>query len=72
MLSSITMKRIQALTPADLGILAAAIDNAAHLGGDDAVEEIALVVEYEIGFSDQGEARELAYDIVHRMKRRLP
>ena len=72
MLSSNTMKRIQALTPADLGILAAAIDNAAHLGDDDAVEEIALVVEYEIGFSDQGEARELAYDIVHRMKRRLP
>jgi len=60
------------LTPADLGILAGAIDDAAHLGDDDAVEEIALVVEYEIGFSDQGEARELAYDIVHRMKRRLP
>ena len=60
------------LTPADLGILAAAIDDAAHLGDDDAVEEIALVVEYEIGFSDQGEARELAHDIVHRMKRRLP
>lgn len=72
MMSTTTRKSFEALTPADLGILAAAIDDAAHLGDDDAVEEIALVVEYEIGFSDQGEARELAYDIVHRMKRRLP
>lgn len=60
------------LTPADKGILAACIEDIARLGDDDGFEEMALVVEYEIGFSDQGEARDLAYHIVHTLKRRLP
>lgn len=60
------------LTAADKGILAACIDDIARLGDDDALEEMALVVEYEIGFADQGEARDLAYHIVHTLKRWLP
>lgn len=59
------------LTPADIGILAAALDVATHLGDDDAVDLLAWTVESQIGL-DPSEAEQLAYAIVHEHGRKLP
>lgn len=54
------------LTPADAGIIAAAIDDARMqgFGDDDTVVEIARALMSEAGF-DEARANDIAYDVWH-------
>jgi hypothetical protein len=63
-----TKQLYKKLTQAEKTIIEACIKDVARLGDDDAFEEMALVVEYEIGFADQGEARDLGAYIIRRAR----
>lgn len=62
-----TKQLYKKLTQAEQTIIEACIKDVARLGDDDAFEEMALMIEYDLAISrDQVECRDLAAYILHR------
>ncbi len=66
-------KTWESLTPADIGILDAALELCEHDGDDLAVEIVTFAIESErvIDDNDPTTAEELAYYVVHKLRRKL-
>lgn len=65
-----SVKALHNLTPADLGIIQSALDEAKLLGDDDATDRVAMVLVYE-DILQRPDADDTAYYIVHDLKRDL-
>ena len=60
----------EALSPADIGIAGAVLDDCEGMGPDATTDELALALEWEAGFPED-HAEAIAYHIVHDRKRLL-
>lgn len=60
----------QALTPADIGIIASTLDDLRRVGCDDATDTLALTLVIEAALP-RAAAEQIAYHVIHARKRRL-
>ena len=62
---------IEALTPADYGIIATTLDDVADVGDDEAMAALEEALDREIGIGFGTLACALAYHIIHNLKRSI-